>query len=246
MGGGINMSISIVIPYKSRTKNNTELIYALRSLEKNLNGFGDVFIVGEKISSLKGLNYIKVKDDTGSQFKERNIYRKILAACNDERVSDDFIFTNDDIILTKQFDVNNLPFYHKGELIDTMAKNSGDYRKSLNHSRKYLMKMANTTLDYDTHFPIVYNKKDFATFVCNDDLNWNQPYGYVIKSLYANQASVKGEYIEDCKIKEKLSYDELKQKISGRSFFSTSDGVINEGMIKLLNETYQQKSKYEK
>src|SRR5690242_4297239 len=129
--------MDIVIPVKIGAQ-SIELIYALRSLEKNLNGFGEVFIVGDKINALKGLNYIKVKDDKSSKFKERNIYRKILAACNDERVSEDFIFTNDDIMLTKLFDVNNIPFYHKGEIIDTMAKNAGDYRKSLNHSRKYL------------------------------------------------------------------------------------------------------------
>lgn len=241
------MSISVVIPYKSDTKNNhIELIYALRSIEKNLNGFGEVFIVSENKVSLKGLNYINLKDDKSSKFKERNIYRKILAACNDERVSENFVFSNDDIYLTQEFNAESLPFYHKGELIDTMAKNAGDYRKSLNHSRKHLMKMEKPTLDYDTHFPIVYNKEKFSRTFVHSDLNWDQPYGYVIKSIYANMASVKPEYGGDCKIQMAMSYEEIVKKIGDKAFFSTSDGCMNADMIKYLNELYPNKSRYER
>jgi len=239
------MSISIVIPYKS-CKSNIELIYALRSLEKNLKGFDEVFIISENKVPIKGLNYINIKDDKSSKFKERNIYRKILAACNDERVSKTFFFTNDDIFLNQEFDIESIPFYHKGELYETMSKQMSDYRKSLNHSRKYLMRKGLPTLDYDTHFPILYDKEDFVTFVCNKDLNWAQPYSYVIKSLYCNSKGVKGEYIGDCKIKEKLNYEQLKQKIANKPFFSTADGVINDDMIRLLNELYPKKSIYEK
>lgn len=240
------MSIVVVIPYKSGSKNNIELIYALRSLEKNLNGFCEVFVVGDKITSLKGLNYIISKDDKSSKFKERNIYRKILAACNDERVSDNFIFTNDDIMITKQFNIEEMPFYHKGELIDTMAKNAGDYRKSLNHSRKYLMKMGKTTLDYDTHFPILYNKEKFSRTFVHSDLNWDQPYGYTIKSIYANMLEVNGEYGGDCKIQMAMTYEEIVKKIGDKTFFSTSDGCMNADMIKYLEENYPNKSQYER
>ncbi len=239
--------MDIVIPYKQdRRSTHTELIYALRSLEKKLKGFGSIFIVGEKISSLKGLNYINVKDDKGSQFKERNIYRKILAACKDERVSENFCFMNNDHFLTCKFNVDSLPFYHKGELIDTMAKNAGDYRKSLNHSRKHLMKLGKPTLDYDTHFPIIYNKTDFLHIFVQSGLNWDQPYGYVIKSLYANIKGVKGEYGGDCKVQHAMSYEEIVNKIGDKKFFSTSDGCMNADMLKYLEEKYKNKSMYER
>lgn len=242
------MEIDVVIPVSSNTRNKTiELIYAIRSLQKNLKGFGQLFVCGEKDNRLEGVKYINCKDDKSSKYKERNIYRKILAACNDDRLSENFIFTNDDIFLTQEFNAEQLPFYHKGELSNTMLKNSGDYRKSLNHSRKFLEKMAKRTLDYDTHFPIVYNKTDFLhIFVHNNNLNWEQPFGYVIKSLYCNMKNVKGEYGGDCKVQAKMSYEELKQKVSGKSFFSTSDGAINDDMIRLLEELYPQKSIYER
>lgn len=238
--------ISVVIPISDKSKNHKELIYAIRSLEKNLKGIGDIFVVGTIIKPLKGLKYIQCKDEPTSKFKERNIYRKILAAIAHPEVTEDFVVSNDDIYLLNEFDANNLPYFHKNSLEDTMAKNIGDYRKSVNHTRKYLLKNEKPTLDFDTHFPIIYNKKKFIdTFVCND-VNWDQPFGYVIKSFYTNSLEIKGEFGGDCKIHHSMSYNELKNKIGTKSFFSTSDRSLNDDMIKLLNELYPDKSKFEK
>lgn len=241
------MNPSIVIPVKTDTKNNyKELVYALRSLEKNLNGFGDIWIIGEKISSLKGLKYINCKDDSKGMYKERNIFRKIMKAVEHPEVTEDFIFLNDDHYLLKQFDTEALPFYYKSTLEETMAKNLGDYRKSVNHTRKYLIQNHKPTLDFDTHFPIVYNKQKFLdTFVCNG-IDWDRQFGYVIKSLYCNMNNIEGEFGGDCKIQHSMSYTEIVNKIGDKSFFSTSDGCMNRDMIKYLNEQYPNKSIYEK
>lgn len=238
---------SIIIPVKSGSKNNyKELIYSLRSFERHLNGFGDIFIIGKKISSLRGLKYINANDDPKSMYKERNIFRKISLACSHPEVSDEFIFANDDHFLLHDFDVDNLPFYHKGDLEDTLSKNTGDYRKSLNHTRKYLISKGKPTLDYDTHFPMIYEKNRFIdTFVCKD-INWDRPFGYVIKSLYANMVGVNGEFGGDCKIQHKMRYNEIVDKIGSRLFFSTSDGCLNDDMMRFLNEKFPTKSKYER
>lgn len=238
---------SIVVPVKSFSKNNhKELVYALRSIEKHLKGFGEVFIIGDRINSLKGLKYIHCRDDRQSMYKERNIYRKILKACNHPEVTEDFIMLNDDHLLLKDFDVNNLPFYYKGTLEETLSKNMGDYRKSVNHTRKLLLSKDKPTIDFDTHFPIVYNKKKFIdTFVCNN-VDWDKPFGYVIKSLYCNLNDIEGEFGGDCKIHHKMKYEDIVSKIGDRSFFSTSDGCLNEDMMRFLNEKYGTKSRYER
>lgn len=238
---------TIVIPVKSGNRHhNKELIYAIRSLERHLKGNWNIVVVGDRINALRGLKYIHCKDEPKSENKERNIYRKIMKACESDLVSENFIVTNDDIMITKDFDVDNLPFYYKCELEVTMANNKGDYRKSVNHTRKFLIEHGKKTLDFDTHFPIMYNKKRFIdTFVCNN-VDWNKPFGYVIKSLICNMIGIEGEYGGDCKIHHKMSYQELKNKIGDRSFFSTSDGCLNEHMMRLLNELYPSKSKYER
>jgi len=239
--------ISVIIPVRDNSKNNNkDLVYALRSIEMNLKGIGDIFIVGKKIIGLRGLKYISCSDEPTGKKKEKNIYQKILAAISHLEVTEDFCFLNDDHYLLQEFDVNSLPFYHKGSLEDTMAKNLGDYRKSVNHTRKYLLSKDKPTTDFDTHFPILYNKNDFCTFVCNKELNWDQPFGYVIKSLYANLKGIEGEFGGDCKVQKSMSYDEIVAKIGDKKFFSTSDRCMNADMMKFLEEKYPNKSRYER
>jgi len=237
--------MTIVIPVRSGTK-PIELKYAIRSLLKSFNEEVDICIIGDKIYSLRGLKYVSCQDERQNKYKERNIYRKIIKAIDSPLVSDDFLVTNDDIYLTQPFDLKNLPFFHKGELENTMQKNAGDYRKSLNHTRKHLMIQGKATLDFDTHFPIMYNKSKFIDTFAKADLNWDQPFGYVIKSLYCNLNGIEGEFGADCKIHSKLTYEEIQKKIEGRTFFSTSDGCMNDAMIRTLEKLYGEPSKYEK
>lgn len=239
--------MDIVIPLSHNTKNNLiELKYALRSAEKHLKGFGEVFIVGPKIYALKGLKHIYATDERQSKTKEKNIFNKIMLACKNEGVSEDFCFMNDDHFLLQDFEIENLPFYHKGSLQTTMDNNKGDYRKSLNHSKKYLLSKERQILDFDTHFPIVYNKKKFIdTFVCND-IDFDRPFGYVIKSIYANMNYIEGEFGGDCKIQRAMNYEEIKSKIKDKKFFSTSDGSINPDMVRFLDELYPVPSRFER
>src|SRR5688500_13559340 len=86
---------SIVIPLGHGSHwGNTELRYCLRSVEKHLTGYGDVIIIGEKPAWLR--NVIHIPFDEGpapkSFEKERNIFNKIMVACNDDRVTDSFLF----------------------------------------------------------------------------------------------------------------------------------------------------------
>lgn len=238
--------MSVIIPVKEGNQDYRELVYALRSLEKNLKGFGEVFIVGNKINALRGLNYISCKDDKGGKWKERNIYRKILKAIDDPRVTDNFCFMNDDHMLTKEFNVETLPYYHKNDLADTMANNKGDYRKSLNHSRKFLIQNDKPTLDFDTHFPIVYNKDKFLSTFVHQGLDWNREFGFVIKSVFCNFLNITGEFGGDCKIHHSMRYEEIKNKIGSKEFFSTSDKCMNADMIKYLDELYPTKSQFER
>src|SRR5690606_4266018 len=112
---------------------------------------------------------------------ERNIYSKVKYACNIEEVSENFLFMNDDHFLLSDFSAHEFPYHYKGFLSDTMLKNQGNYRKTMNHTRKHLLSAGKEQLDFDTHCPIIYNKEKFIkTF---ENINWNVPYGYGIKSM---------------------------------------------------------------
>lgn len=232
--------MDIVIPVLKSKYNYIDLRYALRSIEKHLKGYRDIYIIGDKIPLFKNLKYIRATDDRSSKFKERNIYRKIIKACNEPSISEDFLFMNDDHFLLTDFEIEKFPYYHKGELADSMAKNTGNYRKTLNHTKKLLAEKNLPTLNFDTHCQIVFNKQlFFNTFT---HTNWDLHYGYGIKSLYCGMNGIEGIYQPDCKINNKTN-TEMLAKIAGREWFST--GAISRGMVEIFDTLYPQPCSYE-
>lgn len=233
--------IDIVIPYlHSQRRNGLELRYCLRGIERKLTGYNKIWIIGQKPSWLIGVGIIQVNDSPYPRLKENNIYCKILEACKNKEVSEDFLFMNDDHFLLKSFTASQFPYYHRGELYDSMKKNKGSYRATLNHSRRVLMAKDLPTLDFDTHCPIVYNKSKFIQAF--EDIDWKIDWGYAIKSVYCGLNGIEGTYMPDCKINNKSLHD-IKLRTANREWFST--GSLNDDMEKFLTSVYPKKSKYE-
>ena len=96
---------------------NNEIRFSLRSLEKNLMGFRRVFVVGECPGFLQNVIHIPATDIFNPQVNaDGNIINKVLTACADERISDDFLFINDDHLVLKPIAVSEVPPLHKGDM----------------------------------------------------------------------------------------------------------------------------------
>lgn len=224
---------------------DNELRYSLRSLEKFGHNVGNVFIVGECPDWVTNVIHIPAKDGVGH---ERNIMNKLLAACNDERVSENFGLWNDDYFLTDYIDLDKYPRYQCGTLrekIDKRIRFDG-YRMSMENTRDFLKDQNKFTLFYDTHCPIIYNKQKFKELM--NIVDWEKRNGYVIKSLYANYYPESFRYMEDKKFTADTGILTMKQEIKDRHIFSIADGVMfspTKTMKVLLEELYPLPSKYE-
>src|SRR4051812_29778761 len=91
-----------------------ELRYSLRSIEKHISGVKDIWIVGVLPSFVKNVRYISFPDE--HKCKETNIYRKVLRACQESDITDDFLFFNDDHFMLQDYVADQYPFYQKGDL----------------------------------------------------------------------------------------------------------------------------------
>src|SRR5688500_2320198 len=120
------MKTSIVIPLAANgfgsRNNDIELRYCLRSIETHLSGYGDIFLIVHKPKWVKNVMHIPAEDEQRTWWKERNIYRKILLACEDPRVSDDFLFMNDDHYLLSDFVAGEFPYYREGTISDYLGR----------------------------------------------------------------------------------------------------------------------------
>lgn len=239
---------SVIIPLASGTfashTQDVELRYALRSVEKYLKGYGDIFIIGQAPRWIKNVTVIPATDNDKIYYKERNIFNKIMLACQDSRVSEDFLFLNDDHFLLSEFEAGEFPKYYQGLLIDELVrKTEFIYRNTLINTIEALK--FKERWFFDVHCPIVYNKQKFQTL---DEYDWGKKYGYCIKSLYGNNPDKKStiRHTTDLKLSGPLSSREIKEKIKDRLFFSTNDNVMEGGMLAVFEELYPSPSKYER
>jgi hypothetical protein len=226
--------LSVVIPLGSgSTRQNIELKYALRSIEKNLKGVKNIIIVGEKPSFLSDEIIHIPLNDCGR--KQLSIKRKIEAAIKDERCTETFLFSNDDIFQLKKQRIDTYPYYYSGDLPTVREKGA-------RHTENRLKQLNKPTKQFDCHFPILYTKEGFKEAMSAFD--WANE-DHLIKSSYANYHEIKGTEIKDLKISTHLNYQRIKQEIEGRPCYSIGDYCDFHEMLKVWNELFPEPSKYE-
>ena len=234
--------IDICIPLNNRsTQKNMELKYCLRSIEKHLSGVGNIFIIGHMPDWITGCIHIPSEDDPRNRFRDRNIMNKMMAACNDERVSNNFLMVHDDHFLLGDYEASEFPYYHCGHMVPGQGQ-YGDTKRNTEHLLCVLPGIP--ILNYDCHCPIVFNKEKFMRSVALAD--WSKWYGYCMKTLYCVMNGVDGVYMQDIKIRLPLQKEEIMQSIAGRRWFSIGDRCWAEnGMKEVLQDLYPNKSKWE-
>jgi hypothetical protein len=227
----------IVIPLNNRsTQKNIELKYCLRSIERYLSGVGNIFIIGYCPDWVTGCIHIPADEDPRNRFRDRNIMNKMMIACKDERVSDDFLMVHDDHFLLADYEAGAFPYYHMG----LINEGQGQYGDTKQNTRALI----GQTNNYDCHCPILFNKEKFIKVTRAD---WSKWYGYCLKTLYCVMNGIQGEYMKDIKIRMPLKAKEINQMIAGRPWFSIGDRCWTEGGMKeVLQMLYSTPSKYER
>ena len=223
--------IDIVYPlgHGSRWDNN-ELRYSLRSVEKNVTGVRKVFLVGQKPSWVKNVVHIAFPDD--KSIADENIRFKVLAACSDKRISSDFLFMNDDHFIMKPVEAEKFPYYY-ADIFKTYLRRGDQYGLRCRNSHRYLIDNNYSTLFYDIHYPIVYNKKKAEQIFSGLKPKYS---GYILKSLYGNMTKPISTKIVDCK------FDGTPKETM--PCFSTLP-IISEKSKLFLQTKFPNKSKYE-
>jgi hypothetical protein len=232
--------VDIVIPLNNRSyQKNIELKYCLRSIEKHLTGVGNVFIVGHMPEWVTRCIHLPFEEDPRNRFRDRNIMLKMLEACKDDRVSDDFLMVHDDHFMLADYEAGKFPYYHMGP----MNEGQGQYGETKQNT-KSLLSFTESFNNYDAHCPILFNKQLFMRSVALAD--WSKWYGYCLKTLYCVMNAVQGTYIDDLKVRMPYDKDMINKIIAGRKWFSIGDRCFEPGgMMEVLNELYPKPSKYE-
>lgn len=237
--------MDIVIPYRTSEYDNIELRYCLSSIRKYLIGYNNIFIVGDH-PGFEG-DYIHIPANDPGFDPQKNIKHKIVVACKDARVSDDFFLTNDDHIFLKPLEITTLPYYYSGDL-DLAYKRKrkvGSYKNAIENTKIALEERMFATYYFDIHTPIIYNKAKFINVMSQYD--WSRPkWEFVIKSLYCNTLMIPGVHFPDMMIGyPPTGKGQVYDSIINRPFFAFNEQALcdpagtmnpNAVMIEVLQE----------
>lgn len=164
---------------------NNELRFSLRALEKNLKGFGKVWVIGEKPDWIKNVSHIPFKDELKHN-ADGNIARKVLRVCQEKSLTDQFLFINDDHLIMREMVASEIPPYYKGDLTTYPEAYFQEkfWRGRLWRTKNILLEKGYTALHFDCHMPIVFDKQLFPEAILQFD--FEKGIGYTMKSMYGN------------------------------------------------------------
>lgn len=218
-----------------------ELRYSLRSL-KNI-PHERVFIVGGCPKWVKNVIHIPA---TQSGTKYKNTTENLKIACNDTRLSEDFIFFNDDffVIKTIKDPVKELNIYMGTvqSIIDALYKwhpFGSAYIRGMEETRVLLCELGKQEpLSYELHIPCIFNKYNYLKMF---DIEGVKDINCLHKrTLYGNLYRTGGKYMQDVKVLTRHKFDTAKVD----KFLSCSNAAFDK-VSAYLGGKFPEKSPYE-
>jgi hypothetical protein len=216
---------------------NNELKFSLRSAEKYLK-FDRVFIFGGLPTYINDrVIHTFIPDDKGHKYL--NVAYKIKKLLNDGRISEDFIFMNDDFFLKQEY--NPIPYYYNKSIRDWINDypfHKGKYYKEI----EKLYAVFPEGKFFEVHFPIVYNKTKARVVI----EKYKMKITLMLRSFYCN------EYINEIKSEPSLDHkiylpSRMKAVIENAPFFSASNAIgLDPAFRSRMLALFPNKSKYEK
>ena len=159
---------SVVIPYCKEFAQGKELLYALRSWDKNCCFPADFVVIGDK-------------EDCDNPSVDT--YHKLKVALESDLVTDDFIWTNDDIYVLQPIDLSHIQLPKVLGPLDT-SKYKGFYRENMQRTIDFLKQLGASCQNYGTHTPVMFNKASWLGMIAKLDEQITQ--GMLYTSIYFN------------------------------------------------------------
>lgn len=213
----------IIIPYKATP--SEEIEWTVRSL-RNLSGWGDVCIIGDRADiSHPYFRLVDVDHGWSHLSPHHNQISKYYVACNTPSISEELILMNDDMYILKPARLRN---YNRGLLVDHIRERRNDqYAVALNNTRNVLKTKGYDEVDYEMHIPMLVNKNLLKQAIEEIIPIIRTGKMVLIRSYYGNRFEIDSEYMED--VKNKLPLGVLGSS-SNKSFNGEYGKAVKEAL----------------
>lgn len=215
--------MDIIIPLAKDPRHAyAELRYTLRSIDQNLSGHSNIYIIGAKPNWIHNVIHIPFEDLPRQ--KAYSIFRKMLFAARHEIVSQQFISWADDTYLMEKLHVTEIKAWYHETLKDWIKKSiNSRYCEII----KSTMKLFPDGLFFNVHTPCIYEKEKFKEI---EQYRFDQT-ELLTKSTYFNHHKIEGEIMQDPKLQ--------------RGLFYSSGGTMKTSEVMMLKKYFPNSSRYE-
>lgn len=221
--------MDVVYPLASKTGDPTdELRYSLRSLQNIPHD--RVWVLTNNLPQwIANVEWLEVGDPSNTRYKNTTRKLKVAAECSD--ISDDFMWWNDDFYALKP---TGIPVWHKGELPTIKVPDESGWLYVKRQTRNLLERLGCSTVDYEMHLPMVFNKSRLRETITVLD-NIAHP-----RSVYGNMWQIGGVLHADVKIRDK------KTPLPDWDWLSTYNASYTDGVVgRQLRELFDEPCEYE-
>lgn len=217
-----------------------ELKYSLRSLVNMPHD--KVYFVGGCPSWAKNIVHIPT-EQTGTKWQ--NVPRNLITVCKDERVSENFIYFNDDFFVLEKLknSARDLNLYNSTvqSVLDKLNQRHStptNYMVGMAQTQALLKELGKAEpLSYELHVPFVFNKDNYVRMFDIEGVRAIDVLHY--RSLYGNLYLTGGKDMRDVKVTARKGFDGKP----GAFLSCSNDGYLL--IRQYLADKFPDKSRYE-
>lgn len=247
--------IDILIPYVTQTVAWEELKIALRSIAKNVAFPHRIILLASELPDWASDKLILIQCDQVHGFENAKAFDAVakLEKAIASDISDDFVYTYDDVIFLSEVALDDLKFRWSHNRLQDESNirsftGSNRWKNVLINTLNRLKVNNLPDYNYETHLPRVFNKELLKVTI---EMFGFKRRPYMVPTLYFNSNFEGPDGILDntspsVEISKPLPIEELKEAISSRKVLTFNDGGLTEELKAILLEMFPEKSIYEK
>lgn len=247
--------LAVIIPYLSAAAQGNELLYALRSIDKHFKEECQVVIIGDKedwfSDQILHIDHVCIGENPQADVIDK--MREILI---DERISEEFVWTNDDIYFVSSTSMDDLRVLKTDGILKTDGS-SGTYNKNRERTIAALQSHGRPIRNFATHMPVVFEKgKMMEVF---EQFQKELEEGVLLSSLYFNLHNDITQETQECDWKSdvwslrvisglqtKEKKDLFRKLIGQKHFLNHSESGYSTLLMDWVNRQFPEKCRFEK
>lgn len=157
-------SIAVVFPYIASKAQGKELLYAIRSFQQNFKQAHHIVVIGEREDWFNEEKIIFIELEQDSDNPQVNTMEALKTAIASDKVTESFVWTNDDIYLVAPVDMAHIALPKVlGPLNPDKYKDV--YKSNMENTIEFLRSKGLPLYNYGTHMPFLYDKEKLVSFL---------------------------------------------------------------------------------